>query len=149
MSPIPSEIVTFLEKQTCASICCVDEQSNPYSFSCFYAFNSAEGLLYYKSSATTRHSVLLQQNAKVSGTILPDKLKKMLVQGIQFTGRIVTAEDPLAKNAGTRYHFRFPFALAMQGEVWTIQLEAIKMTDSGKAFGKKTTWKRTAVAETV
>lgn len=149
MSPIPSEIVTFLEKQTCASICCVDGQGNPYSFSCFYAFNNIEGLLYYKSSPTTQHSKILQQNAIVSGTILPDKLKKMLVQGVQFTGRVITLENPLTRNAGTKYHLRFPFALAMQGEVQTIQLETIKMTDSGKAFGKKTTWQRTTVPETV
>lgn len=149
MSPIPADIIAFLEKQTCASVCCVDEQGNPYSFSCFYAFNGTEGLLYYKSSATTRHSLLLQQNAKVSGTILPDKLKKMLVQGVQFTGRLITSAAPLTKNAATKYHLRFPFALAMQGEVWAIQLETIKMTDSGKAFGKKTTWQRTAAVEVV
>ncbi|GAB3412782.1 hypothetical protein [Niabella aquatica] len=148
MSPIPSEIVTFLEKQTCASVCCVDEQGNPYSFSCFYALNNKEGLLYYKSSSTTQHSKILQRNTIVSGTILPDKLKKMLVQGVQFTGRLIAAGEPLTRNAGATYHFRFPFALAMPGEVWTIELETIKMTDSGKAFGKKTTWKRTAVAET-
>jgi uncharacterized protein len=44
-------IIRFFQKQTCASISCVDDQYKPWCFSCFYAFNTELGLLYYKSSA--------------------------------------------------------------------------------------------------
>ena len=61
-------IIQFIKKQTCASICCADKKGNPYCFSCFYAFNSDEGLLYYKSSSGTRHSELISENPSVAGT---------------------------------------------------------------------------------
>jgi len=73
-------IVQFIQKQTCASLCCVDEQGMPWCFSCFYAFKSEESLLYFKSSADSHHSPMMKRNPFIAGTILPDKLNKLLVQ---------------------------------------------------------------------
>ncbi|MFT3903790.1 MAG: pyridoxamine 5'-phosphate oxidase family protein [Niabella sp.] len=142
MSPIPQEIIRFLENQTCASICGVDENASPYCFSCFYAFHADNGLLYFKSSPSVHHSLILKQNPKVAGTILPDKLRTMQVQGLQFTGTLLPPEDPLAQAASKKYHLRFPFALVMGGDVWTIRFDTIKMTDSTKLPGRKTKWER-------
>ena len=69
-----SSILKFLEKQTCATICCIDEKANPCCFSCFYVFDSENGLMYFKSSAETEHAQLLEKNRLISGTVLPDKL---------------------------------------------------------------------------
>jgi uncharacterized protein len=135
-------IIKFIEKQTVATICCVDEQSEPYCFSCFYAINSEKGLLYFKSSSTAHHSFLLEKKAVIAGTILPDRLRPLLVQGIQFQGEIVSSDDPLCNGASMTYLKKFPFALAMPGEVYTLQLTHIKMTDSSKGFGKKILWQR-------
>ena len=33
-------------------------------------------------------------------------------------------------------------ALAVAGEIWTIKMDSIKMTDSTLGFGKKITWER-------
>ena len=73
-------IIQFIKKQTCASICCVDKNGSPYCFSCFYAFNSDEGLLYFKSSSGTRHSEIISENPCIAGTILPDRLNKLMVK---------------------------------------------------------------------
>jgi uncharacterized protein len=135
-------IAKFIEKQTVATICCIDEDHRPYCFSCFYAFNSEKGLLYFKSSSTAHHSFLLNKKAVIAGTILPDRLKPLLVQGIQFQGKVLSSKDSLCSGASKTYLRKFPFALAMPGEVYVLELSHIKMTDSSKGFGKKTLWER-------
>lgn len=136
------KIQDFIATQTSANVCCVDELAKPYCFTCFYAYNSDEQLLYYKSSPDTKHAKLLLINPAVAGTILPDKLNKLLIKGVQFEGIALPLDHPLAKSAASFYHKKNPVALAMPGEVWTIQLEKIKFTDTSLGFGKKLNWKR-------
>ena len=65
----------FINGQICTNVCCIGLQpNNSYYFSCYYAFNSEDGLLVFKSSETTQHDQLINKNPFVSGTILPDKL---------------------------------------------------------------------------
>ncbi len=136
------KILAFLKKQTVASISFVNEINEPCSFSCFYAFNSTENLLYFKSTASAYHSKILLQNPKVSGTITPDKLNKLAVKGIQFTGVVLNEKHPLCMDAFKIYHSKFPMALAIPGEVRTIQLNQLKMTDNVPGIFKKHSWQR-------
>jgi len=132
------DIVNFIRKQRTASVCTLDSLGHPYCFSCFYAFDAEKVLLYYKTHADSNHAQFMQKSRHVAGTILPNKLDPVLVKGIQFEGEWVASSDPLAKHASREYHLRYPFALAMGGEMWTIRLTHIKMTDSSKGFGHKT-----------
>ena len=84
----------------------------------------------------------MKKNPAIAGTILPDKLKTLLVQGIQFEGDFLNEPDDLAKKAAQHYYKKHPMALAIPGEIWVIQINHIKMTDSTKGFGKKITWDR-------
>mgnify|MGYP001602188215 CR=1 FL=1 len=136
------KIPAFLKKQTAASISFVNEINEPFSFSCFYAFNSTKNLLYYKSTVSAYHSKILLQNPKVSGTIMPDKLNILSVKGIQFTGMVLNEMDPLCMDASKNYHSRFPMAFAIQGVVKTVQLNQLKMTDNGPGIFKKYSWQR-------
>ena len=136
------KIFRFIEKQKCATVCCVDEQSNPYCFSCFYGFNSKEGLLYFKSSPTSRHSEIILKNPVVAGTIMPDRLNLLLVKGVQFEGIVLEKYQFIAKQASTFFHKQNPLAITIPGEIWTIQLTNIKMTDNSMGFGKKIYWRR-------
>jgi uncharacterized protein len=136
------KINRFMQKQTCAGICCLDEKGNPYCFSCFYVFNPEKVFLYFKSSASSRHASLLNKSPYVAGTIQPDKLNTITIKGIQFEGKIVRADDFILKQAIKKYHLKFPMAIAIPGEIWIIQLENIKMTDSTIGFGKKIFWNR-------
>lgn len=135
-------IIKFISQQTCATVCCVDETSKPYSFSCFYAFNAKEGLLYYKSSLETKHSQIIVEHPFVAGTILPDKLNKLHIKGLQFEGEVLPVTHPEAKEAGAFYYKAHPLAVAIGGEIWTIKISSIKYTDSSLGFGKKIGWKR-------
>lgn len=136
------KILAFLKKQTAASICCVNELNEPYSFSCFFAFNSTDNLIYFKSTESSYHSKILMQNPKVSGTILPDKLQILAVKGVQFTGIVLNENDPLCVDAAKNYHSRFPMAFVIPGAVRTIQLNQVKMTDNVPGIFKKHSWQR-------
>ncbi len=138
-------ITQFLQTQTCATICCMDEDNAPYCFSCFYAFNDYHGLLYFKSSADSNHSLMLKKNPFIAGTVLPDKLNKIIVKGIQFEGVVLDGADPLMEQALGHYLRRHPIAMAIPGEIWGIQINHIKMTDSTLGFGKKIAWYRDEV----
>lgn len=137
-----NNIIEFLEKQTCASICCLDEDNRPWCFSCFFIFNPGEGLLYFKSSPGANHSSMMKKVPLIAGTVLPDKLNKLRTQGIQFDGVVLDSMDRLTLGASQYYHKKNPLALAIPGDVWTIQVNRIKMTDSKMGFGKKIVWSR-------
>lgn len=135
-------ISDFLQQQTCATICCIDDNNVPYCFNCFYAFEPAESLIYFKSSEKSHHTSLLESNPVVAGTILPDKLNKLATRGVQWQGEILDASHPLSITAADFYHSRIPLARAIIGKVYVIQLSAIKMTDSHLGFGRKHIWTR-------
>jgi len=133
-------IVDFITHQRVASVCCVDGENMPYCFSCFYAFDKERDLFYFKSGSAAHHSQVLLQNHVVAGTIQPDRINPFAIKGIQFTGHIIHPKNELCSQAESVYHKRFPFALAMPGEIWTLQPEAIKMTDNTLSFCKKLHW---------
>ncbi len=137
-----NKITDFLQKQTCCTISCIDEDGNPYCFSCYFSFNPEEGTLCFKSSPESYHAILLTKYPNIAGTVLPDSLNKLNTRGLQFRGLLIDSQDQLAKNASSNYHFRHPLALGFKGEVYTIQLNQIKMTDSSMGFGKKINWER-------
>jgi uncharacterized protein len=140
-----ASIIDFINEQKVASVCCLDENGLPHCFSCFFAFNSGNGLLYFKSQSSSEHSRMLLKRLDVAGTILPDKLKVIALKGVQFKGTVLDFSDTLCNNASSHYHKKYPFALAKSGEVWTIKLDFIKMTDNTKGFGTKIIWERNEV----
>ena len=135
-------IKDFIQQQTCAAICCVDSSGSPYCFSCFYAYNDEENLLYFKSFVESHHVALLKENPLIAGAILPDKLNTFLIKGIQFEGTVLDAEGDAAKQASGKYYRRHPVAYAVPGEVWIIRIEHIKMTYSTTGFINKVSWSR-------
>lgn len=138
-------ITHFLQEQSCANICVVDAAGKPYCFSCFYVFDAEEGLLHFKSSNDTYHVRLLKNNPNVAGTVLPDSLNKLIVKGIQLEGCLLPAHHPLVAQAHRRYLRKYPMSAVIAGEVWTIQVNFVKFTNSSKVFGKKTIWNRAAM----
>lgn len=135
----------FLEEHTCASFACLDSQGRPYCFTCFYAVDLNLGLLFFKSSSDSNHASYLLSSSNVAGTILPDKLNKLQVKGIQFEGKVLAFDDALARSASSHYYKKNPMAVAMAGDIWTVQLNRIKYTDSTLGFGKKIIWERPVV----
>ena len=139
---ISYEIIQFIANQSCASVAVMADDGAPYCFSCYYVFNEEDGVIYFKSSSDSNHFGYLKKQKTVGGVILPDKLKTGEVVGIQFRGTILDTSDALAKNASLNYHNKLPYAIAMKGEVHSLLLTEIKMTNSKWGFGKKLLWQR-------
>jgi uncharacterized protein YhbP (UPF0306 family) len=139
-----AHIRQFMSRQTVASVCCSDAEGQLHCFSCYYAFDEENMLLCFKTSESSLHMQILKQRPLVAGTILPDKLNKLKVQGIQFNGEMLDAEHPMAAQASKRYHLKYPFALAMPGKVCTIALHRVKMTDNSIGFGTRLLWEQEA-----
>lgn len=142
-------ISEFISKQKLASVCCLDDNNNPYCFNVFYVFDKLERRLFFKSSSSSNHSSLLLQHKKIAGTIVPDKFNVLAIKGAQFTGFIMEDTSFIHHHATAEYHKKIPMAFAMPGEVWTIQLETIKMTDNTISFGKKIYWERENLYEDI
>jgi len=136
------EIINFIQQQHIATVCCSDDQGNPFCFSCMYAFNEQEGLLYFKSEASAQHCLLLARRPTVAGTILPDKINMLAIKGLQFSGRVILTKETLPLQPGKEYHKKYPFALVMPGEVFTISFISIKMTDKSRGISRKVVWHR-------
>ncbi len=135
-------ITRYLQTQTCATICCTNHSLEPYCFNCFYAFEAQEGILVFKSSPNSLHGEMILQNPLVAGTVLPDKLRKIALQGVQFRGRILPDHHPSVAVAGSLYYKKHPLAHTMKGKLYVVQLTHLKMTDNSIVFGNKITWSR-------
>lgn len=78
-------------------------------------------------------------NGNVAGTILPDKLDKLKVKGLQFRGEVLKDHE-ISSRASRLYHLRYPMALLIPGQIWAVRVLSIKYTDSAMRFGKKLLW---------
>lgn len=135
-------IVAFLEKQTCATISCINEEQESHSFTCFIYFDKENECLYFKSSShSTTHGKILELNNKVSGTVLQDQLEVNAIKGIQFYGE-VKKNTIFDIQQAMKYHTKYPMAMAVPGDMWTVQLNYIKFTDNTLGFGTKIEWER-------
>ncbi len=136
-----SSISKFISQQTVLSMASFDE-AYPHCATCFYAYHEGWNAVVFKSDPGTNHIVLSQKHSLVAGTILPDTLKKGITQGIQFKGIFVTPTGQLEDDAEKVYYSKYPFARAMGGKVWVIELTDIIFTDKVFAIGKKLHWKK-------
>ncbi len=142
MEKIQQHIANFIAQQSLASICCMGPEGDLHCFTCYFAYNEKEQVLLFKTSDDSLHMQYLLQNPSLAGTILPDKLNKMISKGIQFNGRLLSTSHSQANDAARQYHRKYPFALTMKGTVYSIRLNRLKMTDNTFGIGTKLIWDR-------
>lgn len=136
----PDQLITsFFKAQTVLTLA-TSSQEQPYCATCFYAYNEEYNMLVFKSSEHTAHIQQSLANNLVGGSVLPDKLQTGKIKGIQFKGRLVEPDSQCLSDLKKTYYAKYPFALAMSGEIWTIALNWIKFTDNTLGFGKKIKW---------
>lgn len=134
-------IVSFLQSATNLTVCTCSNEI-PHCANCFYAWNEKMNVLIFKSYEETRHIQEALKNNQVAGTILPDKLEKAKIKGIQFSGKFVKPIGESLTISKETYYKKYPFARVFPGEFYEVLLEKIKMTDNTLGFGKKLLWER-------
>lgn len=135
------KISAFIKAQTALTIATAVD-SIPYCATCFYAYLEEENLLVFKSDAETRHISDALINNNVAGSILVDKTEIGKIKGIQFNGTFLSPKDAPLKDAQKAYYFKYPYAAAMKGDLWVIELTSVKFTDNTLGFGKKLIWEK-------
>lgn len=140
------KIQFFLDGQKNLSFCTAVDNT-PYCASCFYSYVSEGNFIVFKSDKNTKHIANAHINDKVAGTILPDVDKVGTIRGIQFSGKFIIPEGDLLVQAKKKYYSKYPFALAMGGDLWAIELLFVKMTDNTLGFGKKSIWEAPITAK--
>ena len=133
-----SKMHTFLqEHHTLALSTCKDSQS--FTCTLFYVYDEVNNRFIVASDEKTQHIQNVLLNEKVSGSVHLETDVVGKIQGIQFLGRMQKSEDKKL------YFKKFPYALAMNPTLWSIEVDFFKFTDNRLGFGKKLTWTREEV----
>ncbi len=136
---VDKKIVSFLQSQTALTLA-TSINNEPYCSSCFYAYSDKLNLIVFKSSPETKHVIQGLENERVALSVLPDKLVTGKVQGIQLSGSFFRPDGEELAACQRVFYKKYPFAMAIGGELWAVRPKAIKFTDSTLGFGKKVLW---------
>ncbi len=137
-----NKIINFILKQSCMTVCCTNALGFPHCFSCFYVFDENSIGIIFKSATNSDHSKFLENNKQVSGTILPNSLNILSIQGIQFWGEIISLETENSSLVIEKYYRSLPLSKFMKGDIYLIEIEFIKMTMNTMGIQKKISWER-------
>lgn len=130
---IDAPISAFLKKHHLLTLATCHENI-PYCASCFYAFLKESATFVIATDALkTRHGKEAIENAHVAGSVALETKFVGKIQGAQFTGLFRSANNEEVK----AYFKRFPYAIAMQPHLWSIEVKYLKFTDNTLGFGKK------------
>ncbi len=131
------KINVFLAKHHLLSLA-TSADNVPQSASLFYAYDAEKTAFVVASDTKTEHIKNVLGNNTVSGTVALETDEVGKIEGIQFraTMRAISHEE------GKIYFKAYPFAKVMNPQLWSIELEEIKLTDNRLGFGKKLRWQR-------
>ena len=137
---IDKEILEFIATNKIASVCCA-ANNIPHCFNCFYSVLPTDNCLVFKSSPDSRHIKMIGENNVVAGTIISSEISLAKVQGIQFEG-VVVAKGAIGMGATQSYYLRYPFAIAVPGVIWVLELHTLKYTNTTNGIKHKAEWER-------
>ena len=131
------KVALFLSKHHLLSLA-TSADNTPQSASLFYAYDSERIAFVVASDTKTEHIQNVLRNENVSGTVALETDEVGKIEGIQFKAKM----QMLTHKEGELYFKAFPFAKVMNPQLWSIELEEIKLTDNRLGFGKKLYWQR-------
>ncbi len=131
------KIEVFLAKHHLLSLA-TSADNVPQSASLFYAYDAEKVAFVVASDTKTEHIQNVLANENVSGTVALETDEVGKIEGIQFRAKMRT----ITHKEGALYFKAFPFAKVMNPQLWSIELEDIKLTDNRLGFGKKLYWQR-------
>ena len=137
---IDKKILDFIMHNNIASVCCTADNV-PYCFNCFYSVLKDEMCIVFKSSVETKHVQILADNKLVAGTIIDSDINLTKIVGAQFAGVHIENDTAITK-ATKSYYLRYPFAIAMPGKLWVLELNTIKYTSTINGVKRKLEWSR-------
>lgn len=137
----PNDMLEFIQSHHVFSLSAC-ENGQPWSATCYYAFDPDDLRLIFVSDIKTKHASMILQNNKVSGTISTNETNIAEIQGIQFMGIAEISEGDKFKRFRKLFLVKFPLAFFKKLTLWSVRLDYVKMTDNSKYFACKTHWNR-------
>ena len=135
------KIVSFLDEHHVLSLATSDAKELSVC-SLFYTFIEEENSFIVASDDSTTHINHILKNNSVAGNILLETKTIGKIQGVQFKATMTSLEKENLKS----YYFKaFPYALALNPQLWQIKVNYFKMTDNRLGFGKKLIWQEALV----
>jgi len=130
------KITLFIEQHHVMSLAssCDNELS---VCSLFYVYIESKHLFIVASSDDTTHIKHIKNSSKIAGNILLETNSIGEIKGLQFRGEFHKLKDNGLK---LQYFKKFPYALALNPQLWQIKVDFFKLTDNSLGFGKKLIW---------
>lgn len=123
---------TFIAKHHVLTIA-TSFKNTPWVASCFYVFDAKSIRFIIASSPETRHLSQALKNPKIAGNIYLETKEIGKIEGLQFSGELQKAKAKEKK----LYFSSYPYALALQPNIWALHVSYMKLTDNRLGFGKK------------
>ncbi|MDD4655741.1 MAG: hypothetical protein WCR61_06170 [Bacteroidales bacterium] len=114
-----------------------------WSWHSFYTYLEEENLFVITSESKTRHIQILLNggNSTVAGAIALETEKVGFIRGVQLRAVMERCSGAILNRYRLRYLKRFPYAVLVGGDLWTLKVTEVKFTDNRLGFGKKLLWK--------
>ena len=136
MSEDLGKIASFIEKHHVMSLATsFDKELSVCSL--FYVYDVQSATFIVASSHETIHIQHIKNSSMIAGNILLETQKIGEIKGLQFRGEFLEVDDSRLKFL---YFKAFPYALAMNPQLWQINVNYFKLTDNSLGFGKKIIW---------
>ena len=130
------KITTFIEQHHVLSLATFSGTELSVC-SMFYAYSKEHNCFVVASSHETQHIQNIQLHNQIAANILLETKEVGKIQGLQIKGNFLPLEERELKHL---YFKKFPYALAMNPQLWKIEVEHFKFTDNRLGFGKKLIW---------
>jgi uncharacterized protein YhbP (UPF0306 family) len=94
------------------------------------------------SNPETRHTVEMIANSRVAAAIALETKVVGRLQGLQIEGKVSRVAEGDKDFAVIRHEYlkRFPYAVAIEQQLWMLTPSLMKLTDNTLGFGKKLIW---------
>ena len=136
---LDDKMIDFIKKHHVLTLA-TSNNNLPYCANCFYIFLEDENTFVFTSDNETKHIQDVFKQPKVAGSVVLETSIIGKIQGIQFTGTLISPEKKLKRKAKLKYLIKYPFAQLMKTTLWVLKLDFVKMTDNRLGFGKKLIW---------
>jgi len=131
------KITAFIKKHHLLTLA-TSKENMPQVANLFFAYDEENIAFIVASDTKTEHiqNVLQNENVATSVALETDEVGK--IQGLQCKARMFKASLEDKK----LYFKKYPYAIAMNPNIWKIEVDEMKYTDNRLGFGKKLMWKR-------
>ncbi len=141
-----SNISTFLNEEKICTLSYVDVNKSK-SVIVFFAFSETEKGLYFQTNPEKSWILSMQQNPRISGTVLRQGKNWFQQKGLNFEGILAPLEDSELNQAKKMLEKSLAITTFSSKPVYKIKLQRLSFTAFGLGIPKTYTWEEEGIFE--